>query len=98
MSFLSSEQRAEAVRQQVAYDALLVADLDALVEWIAEVSELRRVVKYRIRRFKAADAGEGDADSILSADNMARNLMFSGITHLPVVVTSGEKRIVRAHT
>lgn len=96
MSFLSSEQRQAALRQIAKADALLADDLTTLSERIANVSELRRCLKYNANRIILADEGDCSIIEIEEADEYARNMMAMGISHYPVVVTSGEKRVVKA--
>lgn len=96
MSFLSSEQRQRAIGQQQAYVTMLDDDLNSLTLRIADVHELRRCAKHNISRIIAADEGECPIDEIQQTDDYARIMMERGISHYPVVITSGEKRVVKA--
>jgi len=96
VSFLSSEQRQAALKQIERADALLMGDLTELAESMSRVMELRRCLKHNASRIIMADDGECPIDEIQEADDFARDMMSRGITHYPVVVSAGEKRVVKA--
>jgi hypothetical protein len=96
VSFLSSEQRKKGIRQNREYDAALAEDEKNLNAKLAEVSELRRCVKYRIDTIASVDEGTASAEMIQLADNAVRECLFNGMVHYPVVIIAGERKVVRA--
>jgi len=96
VSFLSTEQRLDGIKHNRAYDAALAEDEKALLDKLSQVRELRRCVAYRIETIGKVEAGEFDADFVQTIDDAVRDCLSKGMIHYPVVITSGEKRVVKA--
>ena len=96
MSYLSTEQRQIGIKHNQAYDAALVEDEKALLDRLSQVRELRRCVAFRIETIGKVEAGECDADFAQTIDDAVRECLRTGMIHYPVVITSGDKKVVRA--
>lgn len=94
MSFLSSKQRADAIKQHLALDAALSQDEQALSDKLSLVRTTRECVANTISRLRSAEAGDCDADELMSIDTLAGEWMRQGLRHYPIVIGSGAMKVV----
>lgn len=95
MPFLSSEQRKRAIMQHLNADVHLACFEADLLKKLAEVQELRRCVSNTVIMLRAADEGNIDVDTVQSVDNAAQDSLLRGIVLYQVVISSGEKLVIR---